>query len=83
VTVGHMIGTVQQDSGGLYVAAEGRRFESPDLDATEGTEVIVEPYMGIGDIARATLTWTVFESTYTVDAREIDSFDSDSYGPFG
>lgn len=65
-----MIGIVREGRHGLYCEADGRQFTSPDLDAPEGTEVNVEPYMGIGDIARATLTWTIFESTYTVDAQE-------------
>jgi len=45
-----MTGVARQDSGGgPFVELDGRRFESPELDAPEGTDVDVEPYMGIGD----------------------------------
>jgi len=65
-----MEGIVRQDCFGLFVDADGCRFESTELDAPEGTEVDVDPYLGVGDVRRATLRWTVFESTYTADARE-------------
>ena len=68
-----MEGIVRQHRFGLFVEAEGRCFESAELDeldVPEGTEVDVAPYLGVGDVRRATLRWTVFESTYTVDARE-------------
>lgn len=67
-----MQGVVRQDrAGSIFVEADGRRYDSPELDAPEGTEVEVEPFTGFGDIACATLSWTLFESSYTVlDARE-------------
>lgn len=65
-----MTGIVREGPQGLYVEADGRRYESPDLDAPEGTEVNVDPYTGIDDNPRATITWKVLDSTYSIEARE-------------
>lgn len=72
-----MTGTVHEGSRGRrWVEVEDgfttRSFEHPDSDAPEGTEVNVEPYMGIGDVRRAELSWIIYGSTYHVfDAREV------------
>lgn len=66
-------GVVREDGSGLFVEADGRRFESEELfelRPEEGTAVSVEPYLRVGDVRSATIRWTSFESTYVIHAVE-------------
>jgi hypothetical protein len=59
------------DRGERYVEAEcsGYTFQyRSDELPSEGTEVEVETYMGIGDVYCADITWTDFESRYHITA---------------
>jgi hypothetical protein len=70
----NMIGVVRQDgAGNLFVETNGRRFESQELDAPEGLIVDVEPYTGVGDVPRAVIRWTDFESQRIAEATETRS----------
>ncbi len=49
--------TVARDETGLYIEADGRRFDSDGLP-DEGTEVEVHVYEGTDDCIWADVSWT-------------------------